>query len=300
MAARAAFVFIFLAIGVIQLLRFSASPQTPQYYAVGFAPQMTSQPRHIPPYMMAPQIKTLHNIQVEEATKSQVLRYLELDNSDRQKVQRTVLLSLFRISKAKPTGHRRESPTLDEVLADPSGEAATLAAAYEVFFIARDLFGGPVQDYVDTCLKQVMLTTKDMDTRVEILDSCFRAFPAEYKDTPVEDGLRLFRMLLAPQTADLAFAKTDVRTFTDKLNKDTVRSVEKWMRDIEAGKMEFLGPSDFAEDCLTVNWDPMDLLMPFMPRKKHARAQSPTECFLFEESLRNYKTVVMDLRGFDL
>merc|ERR1719379_1813112 len=114
---------------------------------------------------------------------------------------------------------------MNEVLEDPAGEVAVVEAAHQVFFIARDLFGGPVQDFVDTCLKNVMLTTKDAEKRVEILDGCFRAFPEEYKDTPVEDGLRLFRMLLAPQTANAATARTEVRGYLEKLNADTAKSV---------------------------------------------------------------------------
>jgi hypothetical protein len=304
MAKRAAFLFVALVIGVIQLLRFSASPQTPELYVLGFAPAMpkiTSQPRHIAPYMMAPKTKTIHNVEIEEATKEEVLKVL--DASDLQDIQRTVLVSLFRISKKEAIGRRSELPTMKEVLADPSGEEAIHAAAYEVFFIARDLFGGPVKDFVDTCLKSVTLTTKDAEKRVEILDTCFYAFPAEYKDTPVEDGLRLFRMLLAPRTANLANAKKDVRAQTTKLNRRTAASVEKWMHGMEAGKGEFYGPNDFVEDCLNDpdGWDLMDVWMPIMPRKKQAtQSRSDSECFTFEEALRNYKAVVLNLEAFDL
>jgi hypothetical protein len=297
MATRAALVFIFLAIVFVQL-RFSPSWHSPQLYVVGFAPpsngqpqHITSPPRHTSPYMMMPpRTQTIHRIEVDEATKGELLRYL--DGSDLQSIQRNVLVSLFRISNKKVT-------EMSEVLADPAGEAAILAAAYEVFFIARDLFGGPVKDFVDTCMRGVMLTTKDAEKRVEILDTCFQAFPAEYKDTPVEDGLRLFRMLLLPHTADMTNAKAEVQTFTAKLNKDTAKSVEKWMRKMEAGKPEFLGPSDFAEDCLTADWDPMDVWMPMMPRKKPT-PRSAADCYFFEESLRNYKAVVMVLHKFDL
>jgi hypothetical protein len=294
MAARAAFVFTFLVLGIVQLLRLSAPAPTPQFYTVGFAPTTTSQPRQISPYMMAPKTKNLHKIEIDEFTKSELLRYL--DSSDLHEIQRTVLVSLLRIH-----GRRSElQPSMEDVLADPSGEAAILAAAYEVFFIARDVFGGPVKDFVDRCMKHVMLTTKDNEKRVEILDTCFRAFPAEYKDTPVEDSMRLFRMLLRPESANVATAKQEVRTFTAKLNRDTAKSVERWMQGTEAGKPEFLGPSDFAEDCLTVGWDVMDLWMPIMPRKKHGAAQTANDCFLFEESMRNYKAAVTDLQEFDL
>jgi hypothetical protein len=303
MAKRAAIFFVFLVIGAVQLLRFSASPQTPQFYVFGFAPttpKINSQPRHVAPYMMAPKTKTIHNVEIEEATKEQVLK--ALDASDLQDIQRTVLVSLFRISKKEAIGRRSELPKMKDVLADPSGEEAILAAAYEVFFISRDLFGGPVKDFVDTCLKSVTLQTKDAEKRVEILDTCFYAFPAEYKDTPVEDGLRLFRMLLAPDTADLANAKSLIRTHTTKLNRRTAAQVEKWMRGMEAGKPEFYGPNDFAEDCLNDpdGWDLMDVWMPMMPRKKDTESKSDRECFTFEEALRNYKALVLNLESFDL
>jgi hypothetical protein len=242
--------------------------------------------------MTPPQTMNIHRIEVEEATKAEVKRYL--DGSDPLIIQRTVLLSIFRISQKKVSG-------MNEVFADPSGEASIVEAAHQVYFIARDLFGGPVQDFVDTCLKSVMLTTKDAEKRVEILDTCFQAFPEEYKDTPVEDGLRLFRMFLLPQTADMANAKTAVRTHTATLSRDTTKSVEKWMQKLEAGKPGFLGPSDFAEDCRTntaADWTPMDLWMPFMPQEKHKRSE--VDCFLFEEALRNYKVLVMDVQKFDL
>ena len=34
--------------------------------------------------------------------------------------------------------------------------------------------------------------------------------------------------------------------------------------------------------------------MPMMPRKKNSQARSAEDCFLFEESLRNYKAVVVN------
>jgi hypothetical protein len=241
----------------------------------------------------------LHSIGLDEDTKDTILSYLE-EGSQLEKTQRGVLVSLFRISKKAASGQRSELPTTDEALADPSGEVAVQAAAYEVFFISRDLFGGPVKDFVDNCMRRVMLTTKDAGKRVEILDTCFQAFPAEYKDTPVEDGMRLFRMLLAPQTANVESAKTEVRARSTKLNRDTAGMVEKWMRKMEVGHPEFLGPTDFAEDCRTVSWDPMDVWMPMMPRKKNSQARSAEDCFLFEESLRNYKAVVVNLEAFDL
>jgi hypothetical protein len=264
-------------------------PGSPEWAAeIGLPPALL--PRHISPYMMSPQTQRIHKIEVDEATKQEVLRYLE--GSEMEKVQRKVLVSLSRISQKK-------AMVLEEVLEDPSGEEAIQAAAYEVFFIARDVFGGPVKDFVDTCMRRVMLTSKKAEMRLPILDACFASFPSEYKDTPVEDGLRLFRMLLAPRTADIENAKKHVRDFTAKLNRYTAASVEKWMGKMEAGKPEYLGPSDFAEDCLTAptRWDPMDLWMPLMPRKKHetAAASTANDCFYFEESLRNYKAVVMNL-----
>jgi len=307
MAARAAFVFVLFAIGVIQLLCFSSSRQTPRLYTFGFVPQITSLPRQTTPHMMtvygattkATTKPNLHSIGLDEDTKDTILSYLE-EGSQLEKTQRGVLVSLFRISKKAASGQRSELPTTDEALADPSGEVAVQAAAYEVFFISRDLFGGPVKDFVDNCMRRVMLTTKDAGKRVEILDTCFQAFPAEYKDTPVEDGMRLFRMLLAPQTANVESAKTEVRARSTKLNRDTAGMVEKWMRKMEVGHPEFLGPTDFAEDCRTVSWDPMDVWMPMMPRKKNSQARSAEDCFLFEESLRNYKAVVVNLEAFDL
>jgi hypothetical protein len=293
MGARAALVLLSLAaVGVVQLVLF-ASPSTPRLYAVGFAPTSISPPRHMSPYMMTnPRLTTIHKIEVDAATKSEVMKLL--DSTDLEDVQRSVLLSLFRVSQKQVSG-------MDGLLDNPSGEAAIVEAAHQVFFIARDMFGGPVKDFVDTCLKGVMLTTKDAQERVGILDECFRAFPSDYEDTPIEDSLRLFRMLLLPDTADIANAKTTVRTYTARLNRDTAESVEKWMRKMEAGKPGLLGPSDFAEDCLqTTAWDPMDLWMPLMPRKKQTPATSATDCFRFEESLRNYKILTMDLLRFDI
>jgi hypothetical protein len=299
MGKRAAVVFMVFAIGLVQLFLGSTPPT--QFFALAPAPTMITgaSPRvAAAPLMMVPRTKTLHNIEVDEHTKTELLRYL--DATDPQNVQRTVLVSLFLISKKKAIGQHQDELTINEVLAEPASEAAIRAAAYEVFFIARDLFGGPVKTYVDSCMKRVMLTTTDAAERLDILDACFGAFPEEYKDTPVEEGLRLFRMLLAPQTANVASAKTEVRHFTEKLNKDTAASVERWMRSTEAGQPEFISPSDFAEDCLTVGWDAMDVWMPLMRRKKHLQARTAEDCLLFEEALRNYRAVARDLQSFDL
>jgi hypothetical protein len=245
--------------------------------------------------MMSPRrVGGLHNIEVDTATKAEILGYL--DASVPENLQRSVLLSIFRLSGKTGAESNPEIPSLTECLEDPSGEAATQAAAYQVFFIARDHFDGGLKDFVDVCLRRVLLNTKDPKERVGILDTCFYAFPSEYKDTPVEGGLRLFRMLLDPSAANVAHAKKEVRSFTARLNKNTASMVEAWMQKTEARKMAFAGPSDFAEDCGNVDWDMMDMWMPMMPRKKQQKALGPYECFSFEESLRNYQAVVTDLR----
>jgi hypothetical protein len=207
------------------------------------------------------------------------------------------LLSIYRLSKNTGAKATPETPSLKELLKKPSGEPAKEAAAYQIFFMARDDFGDEtVKDFVDVCLKRVLLYTKDPKERVSILDTCFYAFPPEYKDTPIESGMRLFRMLLNPEFASIATAKHEVRSFTARLNKHTAALVEKWMRKTEAGKMAYGDPSDFAEDCMNNDWDMMDMWMPIMPRPK--QGMGAYECFHFEESLRNYQAVVTDLEGF--
>ena len=59
---------------------------------------------------------------------------------------------------------------------------------------------------------------------------------------------------LSTNTAEVESAKTEVRARSTKLNRDTAGMVEKWMRKMEVGHPEFLGPTDFAEDCRTVNY----------------------------------------------
>ena len=44
------------------------------------------------------------------------------------------------------------------------------------------------------------------------------------------------------------------KLFTIIQNYSLVSLVEKWMRKMEVGHPEFLGPTDFAEDCRTVNY----------------------------------------------
>jgi hypothetical protein len=245
--------------------------------------------------MMSPRVVGgLHNIEVDEATKAEILGHLNVPENR----QRSVLLSIYRLAKKTGDESTPEIPSLEELLEVPSGDVAKQAAAYQIFFMARDDFGGTVKDFVDVCLKRVLLNTKDPKERLDILDTCFLAFPPEYKDTPVESGMRLFRMLLDPESANIANAKKEVRTFTARLNKHTAGMVEKWMRKTETGKLAFSGPSDFAEDCRSVDWDMMDMWMPIMPREKNKKGMGAYECFSFEESLRNYQALVTDLQGF--
>jgi hypothetical protein len=308
MTARAAtIIFVGLAIGALWL--FSAPPS--EFYTVGM-PSEIARPRAMPllapgnsfgrrspPYMMSPRIVGgLHNIEVDPATKTEILGHL--DASVPGNLQRAVLLSIFRLSGRSGAESTPEMPSLNELLADPAGDDAKQAAAYQIFFMARDDFGGIAKDFVDVCLKRVLLNAEDQKERVDILDTCFYAFPAEYKNTAIESGLRLFRMLLDPESANIATAKKLVRSFTAQLNKNTASLVEKWMRKMETGKVAFADPSDFAEDCRTADWDMMDMWMPIMSRPKHKKALGAYECFSFEESLRNYQTVVTDLQDFAL
>jgi len=310
MTARAA-VIGFLAIGALLFWRFeTASPS--QLFTFGLHPEIARpratpvfEPgnafgRHSSPYMMSPRIVAgPHNIEVDAATKAEILAKLEASELNiGENVQRAALLSIYRLSKKTGAESNPEIPSLEELLEDPSGEKSKQAAAYQIFFMARDDFDATVTEYVDVCLKRVLLTTKDPKERVDILDTCFYAFPKDYKDTPVESGMRLFRMLLNPEAANVASAKNDVRSFTSKLNKNMASMVEKWMQKTETGKMAFSGPSEFAEDCRSVDWDMMDMWMPFMPRAKNQKRLGPYECFGFEESLRNYQAVVTDLEGF--
>jgi hypothetical protein len=313
MTARAATItLVSLGLGAL-LWQLSAAPQSPKFFAVGPPPAIArpwpaeraipafapgdSFGRHSSPYMMSPRVVgALHNIEVDPATKAEILG--KLDASVPEDVQRSALVSIFRLSRKTSAESNPEIPSLKELLEDPSGEAAKQAAAYQIFFMARDDFDGTVKDFVDVCLKGVLLKTQDPKERVDILDTCFYAFPAEYKDTPVESGMRLFRMLLDPKSANIITAKKEVRGFITRLNQDTAKMVEKWMRKTETGKMAFSDPSDFAEDCRSNDWDMMDMWMPMMPRAKHERGLGAYECFSFEESLRNYQAVVTDLQGF--
>jgi hypothetical protein len=172
-------------------------------------------------------------------------------------VQRRVIERLFR--KSPP------APAVD----DPSRNAALKAAAQEVRDIAAT-FGKPEGEFADKWVAKV-LTTEDPKARLDILDECF--VDMELDCQGLEDALRRFRMLLAPHTALVQEAKKEVLFQAAKQDIAKQSFVDGWMKKLEKGERAE-APSDVLEECL---------ISTSMggPRSK--------DCFLFEESLRNYK-----------
>jgi hypothetical protein len=172
-------------------------------------------------------------------------------------VQRRVMERLFR--KPPP------SPALD----DPSKDAALKAAAQEVRDIAAT-FGKPEGEFANKWVAKV-LATEDPKARLDIIDECFVNMELDCQG--LEDALRRFRMLLAPHTALVMEAKKEVIFQAAKQDVTKQSFVETWMKKLEKGERAE-EPSDVLEECL---------ISTSMggPRSK--------DCFLFEESLRNYK-----------
>jgi hypothetical protein len=239
MGKRAAVVFTVLAVVLLQWLA-SDTQSMPELYML--APPV-SQPRVVAPQMMAGQGEASWDYQVVH---------------DSEDVQRRVMERLFRKQPPAPA------------MVNPAEDAALMAAANEVRFIART-FGKKEGDFADYWVKRVM-ATEDPKARLDILDECFVDLTLDCQG--LEKALRRFRMLLAPHTAMVKNAKQHVRSLALKFDAAKQRFVEIWMTKTERGqKVE--DPSEVLDECLI---------------SESMGGWQSRDCFDFEEALRNYKT----------
>jgi len=223
MGKRAAVVFTFFALVVLQWLAPVAEPPQQLYTFpptdafLSYEPLIENQQRMSVPPMMA--------------SRADAWDYDVAFNAE--DVQRRVMERLFR------------KPPPGPALAEKSEDVALQMAAKEVLDVARK-FGKAEVDFADKWLTRVM-ATEDPKARLDILDECFVEFTFDCKR--LDDALRRFRMLLAPHTAVVKNAKQHVRSLALKFDSAKQRLVEAWMQKVQRGQIAE-DPSEVLDECV--------------------------------------------------
>jgi len=171
-------------------------------------------------------------------------------------------------------------PASGPPLIERSENELLTAAAAEVRQ-AASTFGPEQRKFADEWLDKV-LKTEDSSSRLEIMDECFVSyFDGDYLGAGgdcmrLEDALRKFRILLAPETGIVKQARQRVREVAGRFGGDEVTFVDKWLAKVDSAK-------DTDEEGVIMDECIMTAKM---------GGEQSLDCYELEESLRNYRTAI--------
>jgi hypothetical protein len=173
-----------------------------------------------------------------------------------------------RIFRTPATGPPLEERSESELLKAAAAEVRQAAAT----------FGTKEQEFTNEWLEKVM-KTEDPNSRLEIMDECFVSyFEGDFMGGDcqrLEDALRKFRILLAPETGIVKAARARCREVAGRFGKDEVGFVDKWLEKIDNAKDTDEGV--IMDECI-------------MTAKMGG--EESLDCFELEESLRNYRAAI--------